>query len=60
MPITELECPRCGVTVEFGLPLDATVDSLTAGDRPEQTTADRKTRRLVCRRDHDFAVTFSY
>lgn len=60
MPPTELECPRCGAAVQFGLPRNATVESVTAEDVDPETTDDRKTRKLACPEDHVFAVTFVY
>ncbi|MDH5019758.1 transcriptional regulator Brz [Halobacterium rubrum] len=59
MPITELQCPRCGTEVKMGLPMGATVKSVTAAEEPEPSDDDgKKLRALRCRNDHEFAVVF--
>jgi hypothetical protein len=60
VPITELQCPRCGATVEVGLPLDATVKSVSVADEPETDGDGLKARSQGCRNGHEFVVVFEW
>jgi hypothetical protein len=43
----------------MGLPMGATVKSVTAAEEPEPADDDgKKVRALRCRNDHEFAVVF--
>ncbi|CAP14055.1 MULTISPECIES: bacteriorhodopsin-regulating transcriptional regulator Brz [Halobacterium] len=60
MPITDLHCPRCGSDVKMGLPMGATVKSVTAASRQEPTSDTQKVRTVECRNDHEFFVRFEW
>lgn len=45
----------------MGLPMDATVKSVTAAAEPEPSDdGSKKARTLRCRNDHEFAVVFEW
>ncbi|MFB6256023.1 MAG: transcriptional regulator Brz [Haloplanus sp.] len=58
MPITELQCPRCGSDVKMGLPRGATVKSISTTERPEPEAESLKLRSLACGNHHDLYVMF--
>lgn len=44
----------------MGLPKEATVKSITVGERPESDERRWKTRLLACQNDHEFFVLFEW
>jgi hypothetical protein len=58
VPITKLQCPRCGVGVKVGLPRGSTVKSVSTAERPEPGDRSLKVRSLACRSGHEFYVMF--
>ncbi|WP_084509905.1 transcriptional regulator Brz [Haloplanus natans] len=60
MPITELQCPRCGANVKIGLPRSATVKSISTTERPEPAAESLKVRSLCCGNGHEFYVMFEW
>jgi len=60
MGVASLQCPECGASVKMGLPMNATVKSITTTDRPEPDDEREKVRRNTCENGHEFSVHFRF
>lgn len=58
--MASVSCPVCDESVIIGLPLDASIESVTTGaSRATEAAGVRKTRVVRCPQEHGVAVTFS-